>query len=449
MTPQGRDSVEDHVISRLGLYDLCFEFACGFIEIYHLLKAKGLLDSAAAPIFSALQATLIEVYRKLVQKEELDSKSNKQGWKIKFSELIVKQANDFIAGSEKQTVGRPFNLVREVTLSSHKHFDLSQDSALPNQFIRLLHFQKTMKGDQNQLMHGSLASSAWTNYIRSEVSSPKECFRKGIIKSRRLDPLGGLADMFTAEVTEVTNAASGIICYLVAIINHSKVFLEELKIAVSCSEGLVYANGSHDTLSVGQVTALSTRRIRLNFRKTSLEPSTITLALTCSQLSAVSDNQKLKLAQLDQRPADLPDKAYLVSPWSLKVSGWRFLVPLALSALPLAGIKALEESLVFRAVGYRVAIEGGNAQLTSLEGYLKDGFTQSLVMVIDAKPKAVYFKECLNEQFAKIHRMVNVERRDMLCYLLFAAVLHGQLVGFKLAIDSCDGATTHTFVRSF
>lgn len=449
MTPQGSDSFEDHVISRLGLYDLCSEFASSFIEIYHLLKVKGLLDSATALTFSSVEATLIEVYKQLVQREDLDSKFSKQGWKIKFSELIVKQANNFIAGTEKQTLGNPINLVREVTLSSNKHFDLSQDSALPNQLIQLLHFQKTMKGDQNRLKHGSLASSAWTNYLRCEISNPKECFRKGIIKSRRLDSLGGLADMFTAEATEVINAASGIMCYLVTIVNHSKVFLEELKVTVSCSEGLVYANGSHNTLSVGQITALSTRRIRLNFRKTSLEPSTITLTLTCSQLSAVSDNQKLKLTQLDQRPADLPDKAYLVSPWSMEVSGWRFLVPLALSALPLAGVKALEESLVFRSIGYRVAVEGGNAQLTSLEGYLKDGFSQSVVMVIDAKPKAVYFKECLNEQFAKIHRMMHVERRDMLCYLLFAAVLHGQLVGFKLAIDSREGATTHTFVRLF
>lgn len=448
LTPQGNDSVEDHVVSRLGLYDLCYEFATGFLEIYHLLKAKALLDPTTSPIFNQLETAISELYKKIVQKEESDQNSNKPAWQIKFSELIVRQATHFISCSEKKAVTNPITLVKEVAISSNKQFDLSQNSALPHHFIRMLNFQKTMKQSDNRLKMGSLTSSAWANYLRCELSNPRGCNKNGIIKSRRLEPLGGIADFFTAELTEVTNAASGILCYLVTVINHSKVFLDELKVTVTCSDGLVYANGEHNILYISQITALSSRKIRLNFKKTSMAPSTITLTLTCSQMNAASDNHKLKLIPLESRPIDLPEKSSLVSPWTIDVSGWRFLVPLALNLLPLAAIKALEELLLFKSAAHKVLIDNETAQLKSLEGYLKGGFTQSLIMVIDAKPKPVYFKESLVDQFSKIYRMMHVERKDMLCYLLFAAVLHGQLVGFKVSIESREGTTSHTFVGS-
>lgn len=442
---------QDMLVTGLYIYDNLFECIYGVCEaLSHLREKKILIDQGAAyakGISKQCEGILRDLLKLTISEEE-----TKVPLVDKVVERVATQVKGLLLNLEYNSYigAREHNLARETLamLSLAHPQRLPLHAAFAQGLFMQLHFQTlTRLGDYYSYRHHLLPDAA-SIYRKGELMDSKASFENGQVQFLEISNAGGFGDLFRVDLMGVFHSCLGLVSIRIVIENHSKVFLEELRVIVE-AEGMMQ-QPPQNLYILDQFAASSTRTLKLCFSVKEFCTMALRIRLTTKSLPNLSsDNPQIAVLKLDSLAAtrDLFMKKDLGGVWDLKISPFLLASPLHFSDLPVHTIKTYEEKLIFSSPLVEIEL---NPPLQTLAQFFSNPVLSNVLLFIDTKPKPIVVKEHIPEQYAKLRQILLEEDKPLSFYLLFPRVtVDTHPVAFQLRVDKQGTNTLYRFcIRS-
>lgn len=415
----GQVTNHDQCMIGLHKYDTYFELLFCVCELLNSIKEKKFLDDDSSSLTKTLTRNCDSVLREFLRRIAKEEQTLVPLVDIVF-EKTAQHIKNILSGIEYQVYQqniKDYSLAKELLGFFEQRQDHSTafNDVFPNLFFLQHYFQTTLRLKDAYCYVHHLLPSACANFRRSEIVSIANCLQSSIIKQSTVTNAGGFTDIFDIEAQIVVNAALGMCVLLVKVQNNSKIFFEEVRLKVEV-QGMVHSAGQSEFL-IDTFAASSSRRLKLCYHKQDFSLVKANIKVSTKSLSNISSEMvAVSLAKLDSLAAtrDVFEKKQLSAVQNLHINLFDFATPVSLVSLPMQTVRSFEEKLSFSSNIYSFSLSSIDP-----DTLLTNSRLQSYLLVLDTKPRPIYFKERTAEQFIKLRALMQQNDKAVACYFLY------------------------------